>query len=303
MGCMTVEQDKYLPMRRRGRQKDLERYERRFDSGDDENFEVDNLATDYLSTLSTILQATTETLRQKLTGVGLKDPWLIDMSAIYERSIIRLAGILQDAPTLGPLEQPALEELYTIADVLYNLFSRQIRLKLMHTSPESGNLTRYEGYQEDKRILVAHRENWFHSSQLNHTFSPSCQIVIKEVKGRSTSGAAIGGNDAELRCGLSYNAIARLNAFQWTIGLDSGIHTFEEHYRRWKSIGSLSQAIYQAKIDPESSINLADSEYTFHYDDPASTLLLPVSPDEQDLWYGKCHLFNQSLGRIFQGLT
>ena len=303
MGCMTVEQYKHPPRGRRGYQKDLARYERRF--SEDESLEpIDPLAIDYLSALSPTLQATTETLSQKLKSVGVKDPWLINMSAIYERSIIHLAGILQDVPTLGSIEQPALEELYTIADILYNLFSGQIRLKLMYTSAGSSNLTHYEGYQKDnqkdKRILIKHRGNWSLSTQRHNIIPPSCQIITKEVIGRSTLGAAIAGSDAELRCGLRCNVISGTNTFIWSISLDSGISIPEEHDRKWKSIGPLSQAIYQAKIDPESSINLADGEYTFHYDDPESILKLPVSPYEQTLWYRKYHLFNQSLGRIFQ---
>lgn len=292
------------------RNRDRRENERKFEDDDfDEDLIVDESIKDPILKFAPNLRVATMALRQRMVNCGITDLWVLDRTGIYENAILQMAEILQPLDSLDYIRSSCFDELNTVSEVLHRLTLGQVILRSTRLDNDQGPITSYEGYlklnyrskDSDTRITIRNRPVSFNSEQTQTTIFPQCQILIKDLVGRTPAGAAIAGLDSSIRCGLRYAPDQYLN-FRWIISLDSGTHNMDASGRAWKTIGPLSQAINQAKITPLSGINLADGEYTFHYYDP-DTYLSPNSWEERNFGFNRFYTFSSGLDRIFQSMT
>ena len=243
-------------------------------------------------------EALTEALRSRLEGVGLRDPWLLDRSDIYEKAITNLGVILDKAPLPGSLREAASSEIALLANSLLTLFTGRVRF---HATELTDDFAIFSGYFEyfdgqTKRVSVEQRVKEAHHLQTVRMVQPKCQIFVREMRGRSNKGRAIAGSDIRIRCGLSSGSWITDN--KWSISIDAGI-TSRGQRSLLKAIEPITQAYNECRKYPESFYYLqdADTENTFHFGDP------DTKTTDSKVRASQFITFNRYLNLVFRALA
>ncbi len=246
-------------------------------------------------------------LAQRLAELGETRPWMIDRSRIFQYAIVNLARAIDKTPMPGYIKEGGLVELMELTDGLTKLFSQHVHRKKEKVG-SGDNSTFLDAYYQDsqgqeKRLHLAIKNQTKYSERYNRLVGVNTQICIKDINGRNIKGRAIAGSDASLRCGLRFRGSSE--GFRWSISIDSGLNQvgserFMEGYdpRDWKIIRPLSQAINQAKQNPDiSEMDRTDpSLYTYHYNDLTSA---QANQSFSRQMFGE---FNAHLAQIFTNL-
>ena len=221
--------------------------------------------------LNRLMQLTTEALRSRLKEVGLRDPWMLDRSDIYEQAINNFGIILDKAPLPNFLREAASFEITLLANSLLNLFTGSVRphaTALIDVKATfSGDFEHLDG--RTKRVFVKQWLKRTYLQKFRRVMQPNCQIYIGENSDR-----AIEDNNPKLRCGLSFGGwFSRVPDNRWCISIDSGITTFRGNHRPLlESLGPITKAFNECRKYPESFYYLQDDDSpdTFHFGDPAT---------------------------------
>lgn len=229
---------------------------------------------------------------------------------IYQKAIMSLYSTLLTVPGMDYGEgDQAFEELYSISEILGRLFSGQIKLVKAPVSSAVVRDVRYEGYTEltntlrpgTKRIVIDQTLSDTYSQASKRISHANTEITIKDIQGKTSRGRAIAGSDSDIRCGLRHAHANKGESFAWAVSIDSGATSPDDD--RWRIIRPLSQAIFKAKSWPSSGLNFEDSEYTFHYPDPATMTAPRPNSQEKNAFLREFFQFVGGLNRIFESLT
>lgn len=259
-----------------------------------------NTSSTISSDINGMMRLTSEALRAGLLRAGMRDLWLLNRSNIYERAITNLGMILDIAPLPGFLQRAVSQETILLANSLLVLFTGGVRL---HVTKSNDISTIFSGYFEHldnqtKRISIMQRHQKGYHPRSRREIYPNCQILIREIEGRSNRGGAIAGSDQRIRCGLRFGSMVA--DYKWCVSINSGISASEaNHDLLLRNVGPITRAYNESRTYPESFYYLQETDTinTFHYQDPHEQTISPFQGGS------KFSVFNRFLHSVFMELS